>query len=55
VISQELGQALKDMAKGDTPKVKAQTRTERSPSVELVESGARAAARGKEREGESRQ
>jgi hypothetical protein len=54
-ISQELGQALKDMAKGVTPKVKAQTRRERSPSVELVESGARAAGRGKEREGESGQ
>jgi hypothetical protein len=52
VISQELAQALKDMAKGETPKVKAQTRRERSPSVEMVESGARAAGKGKE---ESRQ
>jgi DNA anti-recombination protein RmuC len=52
VISQELGQTLKDMVKGVTPKVKAQTRRERSPSVELVESGARAAGKGKE---ESRQ
>jgi hypothetical protein len=55
VIRQELGQALKDMAKGDTPKVKAQARRERSPSIELVESGARVATKGKEREGESRQ
>jgi hypothetical protein len=52
VISGELGQALKDMAKEDTPKVKAQTRRERSPSLEMVESGARAAGKGKE---ESRQ
>lgn len=43
---------MKDMPKGDTPKVKAQTRKERSPSVEMVESGARAAGKGKE---ESRQ
>jgi intracellular sulfur oxidation DsrE/DsrF family protein len=54
-ISQELGQALNDKAKGVTPRVKAQARRERSPSVELVESGARAAGRGKEKEGESRQ
>jgi hypothetical protein len=52
VISQELGQALKDMAKGETPKVKAQTRRERSPSKEMVDSGARAAGKGQE---ESRQ
>jgi hypothetical protein len=55
VISQQLGQALKNMAKGDTPKVKAQTRRERSPSIDVVESGARVATKGKEREGESRQ
>jgi hypothetical protein len=36
VISHELGQALKKMAKGITPKAEAQTRRERSPSVEMV-------------------
>jgi hypothetical protein len=48
VISEELGQALKKMAKGTTPKAEAQTRRERSPSVEMVESGARTAGKGKE-------
>jgi hypothetical protein len=48
VISEELGQALKKMAKGTTPKAEAQTRRERSPSVEMVESGARTAGTGKE-------
>jgi hypothetical protein len=48
VISNELGQALKKMAKGTTPKAEAQTRRERSPSVEMVESGARTAGKGKE-------
>jgi hypothetical protein len=52
VISEELGQALKDMAKRDTPQVKAQTRRGRSPSMEMLESGARATGKGKE---ESRQ
>jgi hypothetical protein len=36
------------MAKGTTPKAEAQTRRERSPSVEMVESGARTAGKGKE-------
>jgi hypothetical protein len=48
VISKELGQALKDMAKGTTPKVKAQTHRERSPSLKMVDSGARATSKGKE-------
>jgi hypothetical protein len=48
VISHELGQALKKMAKGTTPKAKAQTRRERSPSVEMVESGARTMGKSKE-------
>jgi hypothetical protein len=48
VISEELGQALKKMAKGTTPKAEAQIRRERSPSVEMVESGARTAGKGKE-------
>jgi hypothetical protein len=48
VISEELGQALKKMAKGTTPKAEAQTRRERSPSIEMVEAGARTAGKGKE-------
>jgi hypothetical protein len=48
VISHELGQALKKMAKGITPKAEAQTRRERSPSVEMVESGARTTGKSKE-------
>jgi hypothetical protein len=48
VISNELGQALKKMAKGTTPKAEAQTRRERSPSVEMVESGARTTGKSKE-------
>jgi hypothetical protein len=48
VISHELGQALKKMAKGIIPKAEAQTRRERSPSVEMVESGARTTGKSKE-------
>jgi hypothetical protein len=48
VINEELGQALKKMAKGTTPKAEAQSRRERPPSVEMVESGARTAGKGKE-------
>jgi hypothetical protein len=36
------------MAKGITLRAKAQTRRERSPSVDVVESGARAAGKAKE-------
>jgi hypothetical protein len=54
VISHELGQALKRLAKGPTPKAEAQTRRERSPSVEMVESGARTTGKSNLEEGNSR-
>jgi hypothetical protein len=51
-LSEELADALKDLAKEVTPKVKARARRDRSPSVEMVESGAKAAGKATE---ESRQ
>jgi hypothetical protein len=52
VLSEELEEALRDLTRGATPKTKARARRERSPSVEMVESGAKAAGKVKE---ESRQ
>jgi hypothetical protein len=47
-LSEELEEALRDLATGATPKTKARARRERSPSVEMVESGAKAAGKVKE-------
>jgi hypothetical protein len=51
-LSKKLGEALRDLAKGATPKVKAWAKKERSPSMEIVESGAKATSKSAE---ESRQ